>query len=133
MSIVTYPYKRWKGWRVPIITFGIRYRDKWFPVNAYVDSGATYSVFRARTATQIGLDYRTGKRQYIQGAGGHFLLIYLHDLELQIGQHRLVAPIGFSEKLGLNFNLLGRSEIFSHFKVCFDEKHYITTFTPHSK
>lgn len=31
MSIVTYPYKRWKGWRVPMITFGIRHGDKWFP------------------------------------------------------------------------------------------------------
>ena len=42
---------------------------------------------------------------------------YLHDLEIQVGKHRLTAPLGFSDRLGVRFNLLGRVGIFSHFSV----------------
>jgi len=52
---------------------------------------------------------------------GSFIPVYLHDLEIQVGKHRLTAPLGFSDRLGVRFNLLGRMGILSHFKVCFDE------------
>ena len=41
MPVVTYRYKRLKGLRVPIITLAIQYGERWHPVEAYVDSGAT--------------------------------------------------------------------------------------------
>jgi len=40
----------------------------------------------------------------------------------------VTAPIGFSERLGVGFNLLGRKGIFEHFKVCFSDKERRITF-----
>jgi len=133
MPVVTYRYKRLKGLRVPIITLAIQYGERWHPVEAYVDSGATYSVFTAQGADRLGLAYRSGRRMYVQVGDGSFIPIYLYDLEIQVGKHRLMAPLGFSDRLGVRFNLLGRMDIFSHFKVCFDERAFVVTFLPYGE
>lgn len=133
MPVATYRYKQLKGLRVPIITLGIRYGEKWYPVGAYVDSGATFSVFTAQVADRLGLAYRSGRRMYVQVGDGSFIPIYLHDLEVQVGKHRLVVPLGFSDRLGVRFNLLGRMGIFGYFKVCFDERDLVVTFSPYGK
>jgi predicted aspartyl protease len=101
----------------------------WHPVEAYVDTGATYSVFTAQVADRLGLSYRTGRKVYVQVGDGGFIPVYLHDLEIQIGKRRVVVPLGFSGKLGISFNLLGRTGIFEFFKVCFDERDFVVTFT----
>jgi hypothetical protein len=54
--------------------------------------------------------------------------VYLRDLELQIGPERFVARVGFSERLGVAFNLLGRESIFARFTICFQERQGILTF-----
>ncbi|MBM4465162.1 MAG: hypothetical protein FJ014_06380 [Chloroflexi bacterium] len=131
MPIVTYRYKRLKDVQVPIITLAIRYGEEWYPVEAYVDSGATYSVFTTRVADRLGLDYRTGSKVYVQVGDGGFIPVYLHNLEIQVGRHRLGVPLGFSDKLGIRFNLLGRAGIFGYFKVCFDERDFLITFSPY--
>lgn len=133
MSVVTYRYKRLKGLRVPIITLAIRYGERWHPVGAYVDSGATYSVFTAQVADRLGLAYRSGRRMYVQVGDGSFIPVYLHDLEIQVGKYRLTAPLGFSDRLGVRFNLLGRTGVFDYFKVCFDERHFAVTFLPYGE
>lgn len=93
MSVVTYHYKVFKSLQVPIITLAISYGDTWYPVEAYVDSGATYSVFTARVADRLGLTYRTGQRKFVQVGDGAFIPVYLHDLKIQLGKHRLVVPV----------------------------------------
>jgi len=133
MPVATYRYKQLKGLRVPIITLAIRYGGEWHPVGAYVDSGATFSVFTAQVADRLGLAYRSGRRMYVQVGDGSFIPVYLHDLEIQVGRHRLMAPLGFSDRLGVRFNLLGRTGIFDYFKVCFDEKELVVTFLPYGK
>lgn len=115
-----------------MITLAISYEEIWYPTEAYVDSGATYSVFSAQVAGRVGLPYRTGKRTFVQVGDGSFIPIYLHDVKIQIGQHRLEVPLGFSDKLGIRFNLLGRTGIFDHFKVFFDERAFFITFEPYS-
>jgi len=130
MSIVRYQYKKSKYLKMPIITLAIESNNKWFPVEAYVDSGATYSVFTAQIADYISLSYREGLRKYVQVGNGALIPIYLHDLQIQVGKNRITAPIGFSEKLGINFNLLGRVVFFDFFQVCFDEKNFFIQLTP---
>ena len=130
MPSVKYAYKKSKQLKMPIITVAIEFKKKWFPLEAYVDSGATYSVFTAQIADYIGLSYREGLRKYVQVGNGAFIPIYLHDLQIQVGKNRITVPIGFSEKLGINFNLIGRVGFFDYFKVCFDEKNYIIQLIP---
>jgi len=57
MPTVKYKYKISKTLKMPIITVAIEFNKKWFPIEAYVDSGATYSVFTAQIADYIGLSY----------------------------------------------------------------------------
>jgi len=105
MPVVIYNYKRLGDIRVPIITLAIKYGDRWYPVEAYMDSGATYSVFTAQVANRIGLDYRTGRRIFVQVGDGSFIPVYLHELDVQIGSYRFLTTLGFSDKLG-NFFVL---------------------------
>jgi hypothetical protein len=126
--MVVFRYKPFRGRSAPIITVGVRIGSAWYPVEVYVDSGSLYTVLHARIAEGIGFDYRTGQEIYLQVGDGSFIPVYLHDLELQLGVERCVAKVGFSEKLGVGFNLLGRMGVFEHFKICFDETQGIITF-----
>ena len=121
-------YKPFRGRLTPIITVGVRIGAAWYPVEVYVDSGSAYTVLHTGIAEGIGFDYRTGHQLYLQVGDGSFIPVYLHDLELQLGTERCTAKVGFSEKLGVGFNLLGRMGIFEHFKICFDEGQGIITF-----
>lgn len=120
-------YKPFRGRLAPMITIGIKIGATWYPVEVYVDSGAVYTVLRAQMAEGIGFDYRLGNLVYLQVGDGSFIPVYLHELEVQIGAERFTAKVGFSEKLGVGFNLLGREGIFERFKICFQESQRIMT------
>jgi len=123
-------YKPCRGRLAPLITIGVKIGAVWYPVEVYVDSGAAYTVLRAQIADGIGFDYRAGNRVYLQVGDGSFIPVYLHELEVQIGAERFIARVGFSEKLGVGFNLLGRAGIFERFKICFQESQRVLTFEP---
>ena len=59
---------------------------------------------------------------------GSFIPTYFHNLIIQIDQWEVTAPVGFSERLGVGFNLLGRSGIFNQFQVCFNDRTRKVTF-----
>jgi len=128
MNPIVFRYKPIRGRLGPIITIGVKIADIWLPIEVYVDSGAAFTVFHARTARSIAFDYQIGELSYLQVGDGGFIPIYLHNLEIQIGTERFTARVGFSEKLGVGFNLLGRTDIFDRFKICFQESQGILTF-----
>lgn len=121
-------YKPLRGRLSPMITIGVKLGTTWYPVEAYVDSGAAYTVLRAQLAEGVGFDYRAGERVYVQVGDGSFIPIYLHDVEVQVGIDRFVAKIGFSDKLGVAFGLLGRMGIFDRYRICFNDKQGALTF-----
>jgi hypothetical protein len=123
-------YKPFQRRLAPIITIGVRIEATWYPIEAYVDSGSVYTVLHARIAEGTGFDYLTGERIYLQVGDGSFIPVYLHELEIQLGTERFTVKVGFSEKLGVAFNLLGRMSIFDRFKICFLESRGILTFEP---
>jgi hypothetical protein len=127
MPVHVFRYKPVQGRLAPIITVGIRLEETWYPIETYVDSGAAYTLLHAGIAKGARFDYRTGHLTYCQVGDGSFIPVYLHELELQISSERFLAPVGFSERLGVVFNLLGRDKIFSHFKICFQEQNRILT------
>ncbi len=121
-------YKPLRGRLSPMVTIGVKLGDTWYPTEAYVDSGAAYTVLRAALAEGVGFDYRAGNRIYVQVGDGSFIPIYLHDIEVQVGADRFVTKIAFSDKLGVTFHLLGRMGIFDRFKVCFNDRQGVLTF-----
>jgi hypothetical protein len=127
MPIMIRNYRKYRDWKMPIITLGLRHNENWFPVDAYVDSGAIYSIFRRSVSERIGLEIEKGRLIYSQVGDGGFIPVYLHELDIQLGPKVFKATIGFSEKLGIGFNVLGRTDIFNKFVICFDDmKEYVT-------
>lgn len=129
-DLIVFPYKRNAGLQLPFITFAVLHQQTWFAIEAYVDSGAAYSVFASPVADRIRLDFRSGRRVLIQVGDGGLIPVFLHDLEIQISRHRFTAPVAFSDRLGIRFGVLGRSGVFDRFRVCFDEKSLVVTLAP---
>ena len=118
MSIIEFPYTFHKGYMMPIIPISILNHRTW----VFVDSGATFTILNINDARRIGIDWQQGKQQMIVVGDGSFIPTYFHDLSIKIGEWQINAPIGFSERLGVGFNLLGRAGIFTEFQVCFNHK-----------
>ena len=55
------------------------------------------------------------------GDGG-LIPVYLHNLLVRFAGREFNASIGFSDKLGVEFNLLGRASFFKKFMICFNDK-----------
>ncbi|MBU4299469.1 retroviral-like aspartic protease family protein [Patescibacteria group bacterium] len=110
--------------------------NNWFPVidiilcgpkrirtfKALIDSGATFSVFRAEVAKFLGIEIGKGKEIYLEGIGGR-ILGYLHNLKISVdGKNFFRCKIVFSSEFNVSFNLLGRDNFFLPFIISFLEK-----------
>jgi predicted aspartyl protease len=111
---------------MPIVPISIKGHKLW----VFVDSGATFSMLSVDEATRIGIDWQRGRRQMIVVGDGSYIPTFIHDLPVQIGDMQITAPIGFSERLGVGFNLLGRAGVFTKFEVCFNDHDRKVTFQP---
>jgi predicted aspartyl protease len=124
MSVIEFPYTLYKGYVMPIIPITIVEHKVW----VFVDTGATFTILHSDDARRLGLDWEDGRRQMIVVGDGSFIPTYLHDLTIHIGPWEVTAPVGFSERLGVGFNLLGRRGIFDQFRVCFNDQARRVTF-----
>ena len=128
MPIHVFRYKSVQGRLAPIITVGFKLHETWYPIATSVDSGAAYTLLHAGIAQGAGFNYRVGHHTSVQVGDGSFIPVYLHDLELQIDPERFLARVGFSERLGVAFDLLGRDSVCMHFKICFQEHQRMLSF-----
>lgn len=126
-SSIIFPYKTHKGIACPIIPIEILE----VRIDAYVDSGAYYSIFSTKEAEALGIEYQTGKKSSATVGDGNLIPVFYHTLPIKIGNISLPAIIGFSPRLGIGFNLLGRKDIFERFVVVFDDVKQAVTFIPH--
>lgn len=127
MSCQCFPYVKIEDIYAPVIPVQMKGTDGWHRSWAYVDSGATFSVFKASEAERLGFDLSSGGLIYLTVGDGGAIPVYIHHLTVRIGEEELYANIGFSEKLGVAFNLLGRADVFEKFKICFrDAKRMIS-------
>jgi hypothetical protein len=61
MPVIVRNYRKYKEWQMPIITVGVKYKETWFPVDAYVDSGAIYTIFRESVGERMGIELGEGR------------------------------------------------------------------------
>lgn len=113
---------------VPMIPLKLKGKDRWFEFWAFVDSGATYSIFASKEGEALGIDFRQGKKTMVVVGDGGYIPVYLFKIPVCIGEFEFTAEIGFSEKLGVGFNLLGRRDFFDIFMVCFNDREGKVTF-----
>ena len=131
MPVIEYDYAVVAGRRSPLIPLGLGHQGKWQRVEAYVDSGAFYSVFKPDFSQPLGLEWQEGERVQVQVGDGRFIPIYLHELDVQVRQYRFSGRIGFSDHLGIRFNLIGRIPLFDQFVICFDDRRGVVGLEPH--
>jgi len=119
--MLTFPYLRKGQQFFPVIdvTFSVPARP--LTLKALVDSGATFSVFRAEVLEYLGIPLARGERVYLEGIGGR-ILGYRHRIPAQVGSKKFPLTVIFSQELVVSFNLLGRDNFFREFLVSFDER-----------
>jgi hypothetical protein len=123
---IEFPYTLHKGYLMPIIPITIQNHKVW----VYVDSGATFSMVNAAEARDMGIDWQSGRLQMVVVGDGSFIPVFIHDVPVEIGSTPITIPLGFSERLGVGFNLLGRTGVFNRFEVCFNDHTRKVTFQP---
>ena len=128
MSVVEFTYTKYRDMMVPMIPIKLKGREQWFEFWAFVDSGATYSIFASKEAEGLGIEIRRGKRTMVVVGDGSYIPVYLFKIAVTIGEIEFMAEIGFSERLGVGFNLLGRRDFFDIFRVCFSDSQEKITF-----
>lgn len=118
-----FPYKKLRGSkRGPIVPVRLKGPLNWVLFNAFVDSGADYSVFHSSVAKVLQLPLKRGNREVVTVGDGDTMTIYLHTIPVRLANHLFEATIGFSETLGSGFNLIGRATFFEKFQVCFNDR-----------
>jgi len=123
-----FPYLSFKGRLLPIIPIRLKGKE-WISVDAYVDSGASFSIFHAWIAEALGLRLEEGEKEYVIVGDGSQIPVYSHLIRIQLAGKEFEAKIGFSRRLGIGFNLLGRDSIFDRFKICFNDKEATVEFS----
>lgn len=124
-----FPYSSYRQYKVPIVPLELCHEDRWHRLFAFVDSGATYSLFHPDAAARLRLDYKGGKRTSVVVGDGNLITVFLHQLPMKIGSTVFPATVGFSSGLQVGFHLLGRQDVFHVFRVCFSDRWSEVTFT----
>lgn len=127
-----FSYIKFRGKLAPIIPIKFKLKDKegWVEFHAYADSGAGYSVFQPDITEVLRLNLEYGKVDYVTVGDGSQIKVYLHQIKIQVAAKEFESTIGFSEDLGIGFNVIGRLDIFDRFRICFDEEEKIVEFHP---
>ena len=108
---------------MPIIPITIRHHSQSAKVEAYVDSGAFYSILSMEVARGLDLNLNHAKKRTFVVGDGNQISTRILKLAVEIGTQSFLADVAFSEELRVGFNLLGRRSIFEHFEeVVFQER-----------
>lgn len=115
----------------PIIPIQIKnvHENAWITTEGYVDSGASFSIFSIKETIRLGIAYQNGKEIFATVGDGGSIPVYLHTLPIKIGPIYLKATIGFSPRLGVGFNLIGRKDIFDQLDITFSDSTETISFT----
>ena len=125
-----FPYlKDPHGRYAPIVYLQVWTGNRWLYLQAYVDSGASWSVFHVDVAQLLGIKLKTAKRRYVSLSNGNVLPVYLAQIRVRFAGSEFTVPAGFSDALHMGFNLMGRAGFFSRFSMCFNDRARLLTVT----
>ncbi len=133
LPVFRFPYRRYRGALSPVVPIEVRAKKRWRRIFAYVDSGAAYSILTVATARRLGLMRIKARRLAVTTSGGQTQKISLHRLWVRLAGQRLSITFGVPRGFDLDFNLLGRRDLFERFQITFDDKNGLLTLTPNRK
>ena len=102
-------------------------KDEWFAFRVYIDSGADISLFTKTDAKLLGIDLYKGEYRPIIGIGKTLIPAYTHKVVMRIEETTLNIKTSFADSDEVP-RLLGRTDIFKHFKITFNEQNLETIF-----
>ena len=129
-QIISFPYKKLFNEFYPIINIYIKSPRKTVQTEAFVDSGASTSIFRVAIAEKLGIDYSKGSKGFTLVGDGSYIPVFYHKLYVQIGKIWVKTTVSFSPQLGADMNLLGQKDIFDHFGITFSNRRESLYFKP---
>jgi len=129
-QIIIFPYKKLFNEYYPIIDIYIKSPRKTVQTEAFVDSGASTSIFRVAIAEKLGIDFSKGVRGFTLVGDGSYIPVFHHKLYVQIGEIWVKTTVAFSPQLGADINLLGQKDIFDHFDITFSNRRKSLFFKP---
>jgi hypothetical protein len=118
---MNFPYIFLEDRYLPIVPIELKGME-WIELHALVDCGASYSIFHADIADILGINYRIGEKTYMTVGDGAQIPVYSHNIDVRFNEKEFTAKIGFSSKLGIGFDILGREGFFDRFIICFDDR-----------
>lgn len=104
---------------------------RWFPIipvhltaangrsiesQAYVDSGAAFSVFQPFEAKALGLDLGQGRTGAVTAGDGRVMRCAMFAIQFRLGSYPFKGEVGFSGDLRIGFNVLGLAGFFDQFE-----------------
>lgn len=124
MYSLTFSYKLVDRMFIPVIPIVLcGSREMKIKTEAFVDSGAIFSIFNIDIAKSLMLNLKNAREQFFVVGDGSFIPAKVIKIPVQIGNEKIISDIAFSEKLNIGFNLLGRKDIFEYFdEIAFCEK-----------
>lgn len=130
MPPLVFPYSLHRGKNVPILPIGLKTQDTpWWKINAYLDTGAFYSIFDDHVARLLCLSLMQGKKMNAVVGDGDQIPFFLHLVSLQVGGKNFEMEIGFSEKLKVGFNILGL-DFLDYYEATFNNEKRIFILKP---
>ena len=127
---VEFPYlKDAQGRYAPLVYLQAWTGNRWLYLQAYVDSGASWSVFHMDVAQLLGINLKRAKRRYVTLGNGSVLPIYLQRVKVRFAGAEFLVPAGFSDALRMGFNLMGRAGFFTRFAMSFNDRARVLTVT----
>ena len=127
---VTFPYmKDAQGRYAPIVYLQVWTGNRWLYLQAYVDSGASWSILHLDVAQLLGINLKKAARRYMALGNGSVIPIYLHAMKVRFAGVEMMVPAGFSDALRVGFNLMGRAGFFDRFLMCFNDRARVLTVT----
>jgi len=128
---VEFPYlKDASGHYAPIVYLQVRASNRWLYLQAYVDSGASWTIFHADVAQLLGIRLSRVKRRYMALSNGSVIPIHLCRVRVRFAGMEFTVPAGFSDALKIGFNVLGRAGFFDRFVMCFHDRARLLSVTP---
>jgi len=114
----------------PVVTIYIQAKNKkWRGFTLYADAGADITLLPRSACKGLGYKLKTGKLGQVGGITGGKIKVYVHELNTKLGEERFKAKIAFAQTENIP-PLLGRTDIFDHYKVCYNNRQKETTFIP---
>jgi hypothetical protein len=131
-----FPYRREYStlvgeiYRPTVIVFLQAKNKRWVGFTLYADSGADVTLLPKSACEGLGYDLEAGELGHVGGITRGRIKVYVHEISMRLGEEILRVKIAFAQTENVP-PLLGRTDVFDHFKVCYDNKQKETIFVVH--